>query len=254
MSTFRALISSHTGMSEELPLIHTSRCEFIDVIISGGGLTPQPCPVFHEDLLYLFYGRPAYRSRKGHQGGDRIGLCPVCFVFKPGSAVTTAIRRLFPCDSGALAADRFQPEIHTSDRDDLELEPNIESARKLVSLYFAKNSRYFHGEVAPGITLPGGSIEERFLQLLQRDGPVQYDDRKSAIEIQTDQNISLTDQLLFIVLPESYMDEAQIREAILMVWKCDVITYEFVKGSAPNEYYAIVRSCVRKRFREATRI
>ena len=75
---------------------------------------------------------------------SHIVLCPVCFVFKPRT-VSRVVHRVYPCDTGAVAADRFHPEILASDLAQLALEPQIESARRLVSLLFERNSDYFVG-------------------------------------------------------------------------------------------------------------
>ena len=76
------------------------------------------------------------------------------------------------------------------------MDPKIDSARRLVSLLFERNSDYFVGRVVQTLTFTPGSVEARFYQLLMRPGPVDYDDRKSAIEVQVNQAISLTDQLI----------------------------------------------------------
>ena len=60
---------------------------------------------------------------------------------------------------------------------------------------------YFVGKVVKARAFTPGSVEARFYELLMRAGPVDYDDRKSAIEVQVNQAISLRDQLLFVVLP-----------------------------------------------------
>jgi len=216
-------------------------------------LEPQPCGVFHESLVYLFYGRPAYRSNRGSMGGEPIVLCPVCFVFKPRT-VSRAIHRMYPCDTGAVAADRFTPEIRASDLAQLALDPQIDSARRLVSLMFERNSDYFVGKVVKASVFTPGSVGVRFHALLMRDGPVDYDDRKSAIEVQVHQAIALKDQLLFVVLPNEFLEEAAIRDAIINVWNCDPVVYATFKGDAPAAYYAVVRQKVQERFEEATRI
>src|SRR5215471_11463145 len=138
MTSFRTLVASHAGLAEELPLIHTSRCEFLPSIAVTHVLEPQPCAIFHESLVYLFYGRPVYRSHRGSRGGEPNVLCPVCFVFKPRT-VSRVVHRVYPCDTGAVAADCFHPEIMASDLAQLALEPQIESARRLVSLLFERN-------------------------------------------------------------------------------------------------------------------
>jgi hypothetical protein len=120
MTSFRTLVANHAGLAEELPLIHTSRCEFLP--------------------------SPAYRSHRGSRGGEPIVLCPVCFVFKPRT-VSRIVHRVYPCDTGAVVADRFRPELLASDLAQLVLDPQIESARRLVSLLFERNSDYFVGKV-----------------------------------------------------------------------------------------------------------
>jgi hypothetical protein len=253
MTSFSALVRSHTGLTEELPLSHTSRCEFLSNIAATHSLEPQPCGVFHESLVYLFYGRPAYRSSRGSMAGEPIALCPVCFVFKPRT-VSRVVYRMYPCDTGALAANRFNPAILASDLAQLALDPQIDSARRMVSLLFERNSDYFVGRVVQTRAFTPGSVEARFYQLLMRAGPVDYDDRKSAIEVQVNQAISLRDQLLFVVLPREFLEEAAIRDAIINVWNCDPVVYATFMGDATASYYSVVREKVRERFEEATRI
>jgi hypothetical protein len=165
---------------------------------------------------------------------------------------------VYPCDTGAVAADRFHPEILASDLAQLALEPQIESARRLVSLLFERNSDYFVGKVVQTHAFTPGSVGARFHALLMRAGPragpVDYDDRKSAIEVQVNQAITLRDQLLFVVLPKEFLEETAIRDAIINVWNCDPVMYATFRGDTPASYYAVVREKVRERFAEATRI
>jgi hypothetical protein len=253
MNSINGLVTSHPNMTDELPLIHTSRCEFLSSIISTGTLEPQPCEVFKESLVYLFYGRPAYRSTKGTKSGEPIALCPVCFVFKPRT-VSRAVCRIYPCDSGAVAHDRLMPEITAADLNGLLVDPQIENARRMVSLLFEQNHRYFLGNAVPGKSFTSGSLEERFYSLLQRPGPADYDDRKATIEVQVNHAISVVEQLLCVVLPTEFLEEAIIQDAILNVWNCDPITYATFNGCAPAEYYSVVRQIVMDRFKDATRI
>src|SRR4029077_15735353 len=98
--------------------------------------------------------------------------------------------------------DVFEPEITAADLYDLAMDPQIENARRLVSLLFVHNSDYFFGKVVSGKSFNTGTLEARFYSLLQRPGPVDYDDRKSAIEVQVNQGTVLAEQLLFVVLPK----------------------------------------------------
>jgi hypothetical protein len=184
---------------------------------------------------------------------EPIALCPVCFVFKPRT-VSRVVYRINPCDTGAVAANRFNPEILAGDLAQLALDPQIDSARRLVSLLFERNRDYFVGRVVQTRVFAPGSLPARFYQLLMRAGPVGYDDRKSAIEVQVNQAISLRDQLLFVVLPREFLEYAAIRDAIINVWNCDPVVYATFMGDAPASYYAVVREKVRERFEEADRL
>jgi hypothetical protein len=89
---------------------------------------------------------------------------------------------------------------------------------------FERNRDYFVGRVVQARSFTPGSVEARFYALLMRDGPVDYDDRKSAIEVQGNQAIALRDQLLFVVLPREFLEEAAIRDTIINVWNCDPVS------------------------------
>jgi len=249
----KGTVAAHPAMEDELPLVHTSRCERFSGIAASNSLEPNDCAVFGESLVYLFYGRPAYRPSGHAAPGEGLPLCPVCFVFKPRT-VSRMIRRLYPCDSGAVATERFAPEITSADLAALALEPQIESARRAVSLLFDRNAQYFVGKAVVGKTFASGTLERRFYELLLRPGPVDYDDRKSAIEVQVDHAISLTDQLLFVVLPSEFLEAPAIRNVILNVWNCDPVRYPTFHGDSPSAYYAVVRDHVAARLRDATRI
>src|SRR5437763_15799276 len=84
MSTLSEIVTSETAAVEELPLVHTTRCEILPSILASGELRSiTECDVFHEHLIYLFYGRPAYRYALGSEPSGTLDLCPVAFVFKP---------------------------------------------------------------------------------------------------------------------------------------------------------------------------
>jgi hypothetical protein len=59
--------------------------------------------VFGDDLLYLYYGVPAYRRTDGPKR-NAVEL-PVTFMFEP--SILTHVARYYPFDTGALSAGRF---------------------------------------------------------------------------------------------------------------------------------------------------
>lgn len=255
MSTLREIVAAQTAMAEELPLVHTTRCEILDRIMTSHELRGGECDVFHENLVYFFYGRPAYRHRHHHQPGGGVELCPVCLVFKPHT-VGSGARRVFPCDSGGVHGDRFAPHLTRADLAALELEPSVDSARRLVALVFGTNLDYFNGRAAMG---PPGSFApdspaQRYHNLLRDRGSLAGDDRRSAVEVQAPSPVALDHHLLYVILPREQLDRPDVRRVIFEVWQCDPIPYDGVEGTAVNECVVTIRDALRRRLQEGTRL
>jgi len=256
MTTLRAIVTAETATAEELPLIHTTRCEILPFIVARHELrSVTPCDVFHEHLIYFFYGRPAYRHALGSEPSGNLDLCPVCFVFKPHT-IGGAAKRVFACDSGGVHKGYFQDHLFPLDRDEMQLNTTLDSARKLVPLVFGDNSRYFLGKAKA--TMPSsftpGTPAARFHALLTDTGAIAGDDRRSAIEVQMDSPVALDHHLLCIVLPKEMMEQPGVRETILQVWQTDPIHYETYQGAPPREYTATIRDALRRRFQEGGRL
>jgi hypothetical protein len=253
MESLRHAVRSHKKIKEELPLIHTSRCELLSPIVSANALEPRLCRVFAEPLTYFSYGRPAYRSKLGSSPGDSLALCPVCFVFKP-HVLPREVARVFPCDSGALHDDRFGPMLTSADMGSLELDPTLDAARRYVDLFFPTNSQYYLGRVRKFVGARLDEAARRFLGLLISSGPVQFDDRCSAVEIQVRERIDLPHKLLYVILPREYLDRPAIRNAVFNVWNCEPILYSTVHGDSPSAYYSVLRDRLFARMRDSTRL
>ena len=115
--------------------------EALSPALAGAAEGPSPFGIkgFVKDGVGRMKGA---RSLQGQTPGDKVVLCPVCFVFKPRT-VSASLLRLFPCDTGAVSGNVFKPAISAGDLSELELDPMITSARKAVSLFFDTNSDYF---------------------------------------------------------------------------------------------------------------
>src|SRR6266705_1300157 len=87
-----------------LPLVHITRAYAFDYIVDGDTLEPSACEVFKEKILYLFYGRPAYRAKEGNNARLEFEW-PIVFVFNPEKI--SEIKRIFPFDTGAFAQQLY---------------------------------------------------------------------------------------------------------------------------------------------------
>lgn len=252
MSTLREIVAAQTAVVEELPLVHTTRCEILPYIVANNELrSVRECDVFHEHLIYFFYGRPAYRHALGINSGGGIELCPVCFVFKPHT-IGASLKRVYACDSGGIHYDKFAPHLGSADRDALQLEPTIQSARRLVSLVFGKNDSYYLGKAQADVPSDFSGCEPavRFHKLLRDTGSLAADDRRSAIEIQMESPVPVGHSLLYIVLPSEFLNNDTVRRTIREVWQSDPVYYDVCVGTPANENTATIRNVLRQRFKE----
>lgn len=256
MTTLRAIVAAESTATEELPLVHTTRCEVLPYIVANHELrSVSLCDVFHEHLIYFFYGRPAYRHALGSEPSGNLDLCPVCFVFKPHTIGSSA-KRVFACDSGGIHNGYFKDHLHPPDRDEMQLDTSLDSARKLVPLVFGDNTRYFLGKAQATVptAFAPGTPAARFHALLTDTGKLAGDDRRSAIEVQMDSPVPLDHHLLYVVLPKDKLNEPGTREVILQTWQADPIGYDVYIGRQPHEYRTAICEILKDRYIQGGRL
>lgn len=146
VTPFAESVAAHIGSCDELPLVHTTLVDQLDAIVFSAELRPARCGVFHRDLIYLFYGRPAYRSRRSDDTTD-MACCPVCFVFARGKVCN--IHGIYPFDTGAARAGRYLPDIPWADVPAYALQTVIDSARQFTHMFFETNRNYYRSAPRP---------------------------------------------------------------------------------------------------------
>lgn len=252
MNTLRAIVAASTPLAEELPLIHTTRCELFSCIVANNELRSlEPCDVFNEHLIYLFYGRPAYKHQLGDEPAAVLDPCPVCFVFKRHT-VGNPPKRIFACDTGAIHFGKFENLLSRADRDAMELAPSIDSARQLVSWMFGSNGKYLLGDaISPAPTgIAPGSVAAKYHELLTSPASLKKrpDDRRSAIEIQLDSPVPIGGRLDYVILPNPKLGEPGVREKIQSEWDAKPIGYDFVRFRPPGEYRTLFYELLKPEF------
>ena len=241
----RDYINSKSGGSlpDELPLVHSSRCEWASSLAGTPELQPRRCSVYGEDLLYLFYGRPAYRIKD--RGFHEIAYCPICFILKL-NRYSLSHKRVLPIDSGGVTDGRFSPHIDSVQRDSLELDASVDSAQKLVEVVYKDNRSYLKGVCQPLTEFADASddLVKQYVNMLHDVEVSRADDRRSAVEFQTTTRVSLQNDLQAVVLPEALLDEYGLRQAILKEWNALPITYPTFNATSPSEYTGVIRDRV----------
>jgi len=249
--SFSSYVQGREATPGELPLVHTTTCFRLNSISRSHSIQTSPCKVFNENLTYFFYGRPAYRDSSAVRPVRDIGFYPICFVFKPG-AISVTPRRLYPFDSGAFQKGLYEPAIPASQALlTYEVLATIESARRIVRGFFDTDEPYLANQPKAGLLFKAGEIEaDAYYNLISGGGQPDCDDRCSAIEVQIDVELDLSARVLMaVVLPNSFLDEAPIREALLKVWRAVPLPYDADLGMRPLEFHGYVRNTVRSYYR-----
>src|SRR5689334_13349120 len=124
-----------------LPVAHSTSASNLFEIASTLKLRTSADDKFRENLLYLFVGRPAFKTKIGSEAS--YWQCPAVFVFKSISRMST--KRIHPFDTGAFI-DGLLPEyltIFPLERFNLGNEPEV--IGKLISTFFGDAESYMVG-------------------------------------------------------------------------------------------------------------
>lgn len=185
---------------------HTTDGYAFRSMVHSGFFAPNPCPVFGEDLLYFFYGRPAFRL------SDTIGMnarAPVIVVLDP--SLICRGKRLFPFDTGAFAKKRFQKWVHDNMQlADFELACTDEAPRRHVQSFFGTNKAYLYVKPAnPPLPYEGEFEVESIVSMLTDRDSEQSDDRRLAIELQVDEPVPFdVSSVLALIFPDELRQAA----------------------------------------------
>jgi hypothetical protein len=232
-----------------MPLTHVCQEYFFREILATKQLKPSLCQVFAEELLYFFYGKPAYTPKTGGVAVDASGLAPVCLVCKPH--LVPNAKRIAPFDTGAFASGRYADYLHPKMKiDDFLLDGSPDIPGRVVAHFFSANGEYFKGKPS-ALQIPRLQLEaQAYYNLITDNGKTSSDHRRSAIEIQTDLPVSIErDSVLLVVLPEVFLDDPDVRTRVFQDWSAEVVPYPTYHCD-PEQYQGAVAYVVWKFLQE----
>jgi hypothetical protein len=247
---FGSFIAAQPAVAGSLPATHVSDGFGFRAILGKGELRPEPCPNFDaEPLIYLFYGRPAYRVNSQILSSAIDAYTPVCFILR--AATVDRPRRVFPFDTGAFNGDRFSEAMHRKMlRDDFALEPREDSPRKLISLFFGTHERYMRNEPIEKVDLPGLAFEAlSYHTLINSRHENDFDERISAIEIQLDRPLPLAGNVEAVVMPDRFAIP-EVLEALEEMGAV-ALTYDYIARLRPEAYTGNIYQLVRDYYRSS---
>lgn len=219
-----------------LPLMHSCDVYACESIINQSSINPALCPVFGEDLLYFFYGKPAYPigAKEPYNRTDTF-CCPVCFIIDIDKI---DIFRIFPFDSGAFMSGKYQQFIHRHmNIEKFEIKNNNVSIMAYISVIFGNNKNYIEG--TPIKNHAEDTHVDALLNLLSAKGGFEFDERSNTIEVISKKPIDISQNVLGIVLPENFLRKAEI-SCFINENSIKYKTYHVRNRTSPLRYNEVV--------------
>jgi len=197
-------------LQHEAPVDHKLLwCRTVDAYafrdaVERDGCDPHQCEVFGEALIYLFYGRPAFRIAE-----DDIAIghsYPVVLVFE--NELVDKATRMFPFDSGAFAGKRYSDFMHKRmTLGNFELPVSPEAPRKMVSAFFGSNFEYLRTVPRRPERNHKAEFEVEALVRMYLQGRPKADDRRQVVELQVPVRLDLSEAYwTALVYPDHFED------------------------------------------------
>lgn len=229
---FRDYVATADELDGGIGLTHITDCVNLDAILASGELEARHCKVFGRDLLYLFYGKPAYRRRWDGEGTTNLGYARVCFILRDDVALEAD--RMLPFDSGAFFGryrHAFHEQLEVDAFDvDVQLHP-----RKIVSAFYPDFAAYFWMQPSAGLTIPlSKSIVDSYYKLITGGLKECFDDRCSAIELQYGASLPLAGKVEAVIAPNQMFDDPDLI-AQIKAWGAEPRGYIIPHMFNPNE-------------------
>ena len=182
-----------------LPLMHSTTCENAENILENNLLSATHCGVFGTDLLYFFYGKPAYRvSSKISDPSTSYTLAPCCFILNPEKIKP---KHIFPFDTGAFAKNWYDEITKMRTKmDEYELSNCIDDIPQFVCMFYKNNQNYLTGRVSVAPDVATTIAVQALIDLLGSSGFLKFDDRARTIEISTGEDIELSEVMEAIIV------------------------------------------------------
>jgi hypothetical protein len=226
-----------TPTSKPLPLTHVTDAIRLPSILREGKIAPRRCDVFGDMRLYAFYARPAYRSKK--EGPlHNINFAPVCFIIDSSASKDCYPVAVYPFDTGALKEGRLHDTIHPDLTPfDFALEPKVDSAQRLVRIFFGDEQTYYSGDYRQAKSpkyRPDEADLVAYDSLVKRGGNLTRDERASSIEFQFKDALSLNGKTLAIILPQEFHDLREVSD-FFCANKITALAYRFMPNHSVSE-------------------
>lgn len=231
VTQFRDFISSATPVDGQLGLTHVTDCARLASLVQSEKLEPRPCDVFGENLVYLFYGRPAYRRPWPGDATSNLDYARICLIMR--DAVAERAHRILPFDSGGY--QRYAGAFHdTLDIADFELAKGDHPLKLIGAFYDSLEDYWTMRPIQPREFPATQNVVRSYYQLITGGLAEAFDDRCAAIEVQLNEALPLEGEVLAVVGPNQIFDDPAVT-ALLDKWGAEPRGYRLTHMFNPPE-------------------
>jgi hypothetical protein len=233
------------GKLASLPFTHATTFDALEQILDGGFVQPNACGVFGERLVYLFYGRFAYRIEMEENLNRLSNDGPVALIFDGATIRNLSLRRVFPFDSGGYGQfyQNALGQLHISD---YQLSDLVHADRIICFCWSKSKAAYFWFDTDRLRAINSIPATKRHWRmylgvlhgLANRDG----DDRRGTIEVSSEHPIPVNQSTLIgMVIPRKFYSH----EKIIALQKAGVRVKAYPHfANRPNEQFGSIRERV----------
>lgn len=242
-------IENESASTGKLPLVHSTDLFRFQSIARKEALEATPCRVYDgANLLYFFYGRPAYRPHLKEQTLSARAYAPVCLVFN--HELSDEAIRIMPFDSGGFHDRITHPPMHPDmTLSEFELAIQANAPMKLIQLFFENESNYFD-ERPTYLDYPYDDMHiDSYYKLIRARNNLNADDRVSAVELQFDRDVALPNEVSAVILPAPYCDVPGVLDQI-EGWSAVSIPYDIQETFRPLEMYGAILNRLKDYYRD----
>lgn len=228
---FKDFVHRAKPLTGQLGLTHVTDCARLASLVQSRRLEPRLCDVFGEKLIYLFYGRPAYRRPWDDGATSNLDYARICLVMRDD--IVAKAHRILPFDSGGF--QRYSGAFHDSlEIADFELKPG-DHPLKLIGAFYESLEGYWTMEpIQPRTFHATQNVIRSYHQLITGGLAEKFDDRCAAVEVQLADALILDDAVLALIGPNQIFDDPAV-QAMVTQWGAEARGYRITHMFNPPE-------------------
>ena len=229
---FGTYIKVGADMEGGIGLTHVTDCANLEGIVASQKLEARHCSVFDKNILYLFYGKPAYRRKWDGESTSNLGFARVCFILK--DEVSAQAARMLPFDSGAFFG-RYRHAFHDMiGVEAFDVDPAIHP-RKIIAAFYHSFSDYFWMQPIAGLKFPlTKTIVDSYYKLITGGLKEAFDDRCATIELQYRESLPLAGHVAAVIAPNQMFEDPELL-ALIHSWGAEPRGYMVPHMFNPSE-------------------